>query len=227
MKPRILVVEDERAILMGVCDVLAFHGYAPHGVADGGDGLRLALEQDWELLVLDVMLPGVDGFTICRRAREAKPQQAILLLTAKGAEQDVLEGFSAGADDYVTKPFSVAQLSARVRALLRRAGVRPARRFRAGPVEVDGDRMRAQRGGYAVDLTLRDVELLAHLASAGERVVGRPELLRAVWGFERTEGVETRCVDMHVAKLRRKLAQLGEPAVIETVRGVGYRLEQG
>jgi DNA-binding response OmpR family regulator len=227
MKPRILVVEDEQAILMGVCDVLAFHGYTPTGVADGEEGLALALEQDWELLLLDVMLPGVDGFTICRRAREAKPHQAILLLTARGSEQDVLEGFSAGADDYVTKPFSVAQLTARVRALLRRAGARPASRFQAGPLAVDGDRLQASMGDRSVDLTVRDVELLAYLASAGARVVGRPELLRAVWGFERVEGVETRCVDMHVAKLRRKLCELGERPVIETVRGAGYRLEQG
>jgi DNA-binding response OmpR family regulator len=227
MKPRILVVEDEQAILMGVCDVLAFHGYAPRGVADGSEGLALALEQDWELLVLDVMLPGVDGFTICRQARQAKPRQAILLLTARGSEQDVLEGFTAGADDYVTKPFSVAQLTARVKALLRRAGVRPVSRFRAGPLEVDGDRLQAVIGEARVDLTVRDVELLAHLASAGARVVGRPELLRAVWGFERVQGVETRCVDMHVAKLRRKLGALGSQPVIETVRGAGYRLEQG
>ena len=139
----------------------------------------------------------------------------------------MLEGFGTGADDYVTKPFSVAQLTARVRALLRRAGVRPVSRFEAGPVEVDGDRLEARIGGSRVDLTVRDVELLAYLASAGARVVGRPELLRAVWGFERVEGVETRCVDMHVAKLRRKLGGLGGATVIETVRGAGYRLEQG
>ncbi len=224
MKPRILVVEDEQPILMGICDVLAFHGYAPHGVAEGEEGLRLALEQDWELLLLDVMLPGVDGFTICRRARQAKPRQAILLLTARGAEQDVLEGFTAGADDYVTKPFSVAQLSARVKALLRRAGVRPAQSFDAGPLEVDGDRLLAHLGDRNTELTVRDVELLAHLASAGTRVVGRPELLKAVWGFQRVEGVETRCVDMHVAKLRRKLDKVGARDAIETVRGAGYRL---
>jgi DNA-binding response OmpR family regulator len=227
MKPRILVVEDEQAILMGICDLLAYHGYTPRGVADGAEGLSLALGEEWELAILDVMLPGVDGFTICRRLREAKPGQAILMLTARGAEQDVLDGFAAGADDYVTKPFSVAQLSARVRALLRRAGVRPARRFQAGPLEVDGDRLQARHGGAEVDLTPRDVELLSHLASAGERVVGRPELLVAVWGFARVEAVETRCVDMHVAKLRRRLATLTERPVIETVRGAGYRLVSG
>jgi DNA-binding response OmpR family regulator len=139
----------------------------------------------------------------------------------------VLEGFAAGADDYVTKPFSVAQLSARVKALLRRVGVRPTARFEAAGLEVDGDGLRACRGQDSVDLTVRDVELLAYLASAGDRVVSRPELLRRVWGFERVESVETRCVDMHVAKLRRKLAELGERPVIETVRGAGYRLVQG
>jgi two-component system response regulator RegX3 len=224
MKPRILVVEDERPILMGLCDVLAFHGWEPVGVADGREGLAKALAEAWDLLLLDVMLPGVDGFSICRRVREVRPRQAVLLLTARGAEADILEGFSAGADDYVTKPFSVAQLVARVQALLRRAGAQPPQRFQAGPLEVDGDRLRATRDGHSVDLNARDVDLLGHLASAGARVVGRVELLQAVWGFARAEGVETRCVDMHVVKLRRKLQALTEAPIIETVRGAGYRL---
>ncbi len=227
MKPRILVVEDERAIRMGICDLLAFHGYAPVGVAHGSEGLDRALRGDWELLLLDVMLPGVDGFTICQRAREARPHQAILLLTARGSEQDVLQGFEAGADDYVTKPFSVAQLVARVKALLRRVGVRPAERFQAGPVTVDGQRLSASHGERSVELSLRDVELLAHFASAGDRALGRDELLREVWGYQRVEAVETRCVDMQVVKLRRKLATLTQDPVIETVRGVGYRLASG
>ena len=116
-KPSVLVVEDEEAIRVGICDVLAFHGIQPLGVDDGDVGLAEALTGKHDLLVLDVMLPGTDGFTICRTVREKLPSQAILMLTAKGAESDILEGFRCGADDYVPKPFSVAQLVARVQAL--------------------------------------------------------------------------------------------------------------
>jgi len=223
-KPRILVVEDEPSILMGICDVLAFKGYAPHGVATGGEGLEEAVGGSWDLLVLDVMLPEVDGITICRRAREANPRQAILMLTARGSEADVLAGFEAGADDYVTKPFSVAQLLARVAALLRRANVRPARRLTVGGLVVEAEELRASTGGRDTGLTPLDVDLLAYFASHTGRVLSRDELLREVWGYQRTEGVETRCVDMQIAKLRRKLGRITRAALIETVRGAGYRV---
>ena len=118
----ILVVEDEAAIRSGLCDVLAYHGHAPDGVESGEDGLRRALATPYALVLLDVMLPGKSGFEVCRELRAARPAQAILMLTARGSEADVLEGFRCGADDYLTKPFSVAELVARVEALLRRAG---------------------------------------------------------------------------------------------------------
>jgi len=223
MKPRVLVVEDEAPIRMGLCDVLAFHGLQPVEASNGTDGLRLALEGDHALIVLDVMMPGLDGFTVCRRVREQLPSQAILMLTAKGDEAAVLEGFDAGADDYVSKPFSVAQLMARVQALLRRAGRAPLRAFRLGQVRVDADNLRAARGEQQVDLSARDVSLLAYLANHAERPVPREELLAEVWGFARVDRVETRCVDMHVVKLRRKLSAIGAEGLVETVRGVGYR----
>jgi len=223
MKPRILVVEDEAPIRMGLVDVLVFHGNDVRGVGDGDAGLREALGETWDLLVLDVMLPGVDGFSICRAVREAKPGQAILLLTARGSEADILEGFAAGADDYVTKPFSVSQLVARVKALLRRAGAATAA-FAVGGVRVDPETLCARAGDRVVDLSHRDVSLLAFLANAPGRVFSRDDLLREVWGYRRTEGVETRCVDMQVAKLRRKLSSLVDVDVIETVRGAGYRV---
>ena len=222
MAARILVVEDEPAIRRGLCDVLAFHGHRPTPVATGDAGLEAALTGGHDLLVLDVMLPGVDGYTICARAREARPTVPILMLTAKGSEADVLEGFRRGADDYVTKPFSVAQVVARVAALLRRSGHGQST-FEVAGVPVDGERLVAG-AGPEVELTPRDVELLAYLSRAPGRAVPRDELLREVWGYARTDGVHTRCVDMHVAKLRRKLAQVTAAPVVETVRGVGYRL---
>ncbi len=227
-KPRILVVEDEDAIRVGVCDVLAFKGFEPVGVGHGDEGLRRALDEDWAVLVLDVMLPGLDGFSICQRVREARPHQAILMLTAKGAESDVLEGFRAGADDYVGKPFSVAQLMARIQALARRAAAEPAMAFRAGPLRVDPSRLHAEDGDVTVELTTRDVEVFARLVRLPGEVVSRTDLLRDVWGYERADALETRCVDMHIAKLRKKLRPLCAGAgddVIETVRGAGYRLK--
>lgn len=220
----VLVVEDERAIRVGLCDVLAFRGYQPFGVDNGEDGLREALTGRYALLVIDVMLPGVDGFTICREARARWPRQAILLLTARGTESDVLEGFRAGCDDYVSKPFSLAQLLARVDALLRRSAAALPTELRLGLVTVDGDALRARAGDSSVDLSRRDVDVLVHLAQAGERAVSREELLTRVWGYQRVDAVETRAVDMHVVKLRKKLAAIGAEALVETVRGAGYRL---
>jgi DNA-binding response OmpR family regulator len=224
-KPRILVVEDEEAIRVGICDVLVFKGYEPIPVADGDEGLQAALAGGFELAMLDVMLPGTDGFSICRALRDAHPGTAILMLTAKGSEGDVLEGFQAGADDYVTKPFSVAQLMARVAALLRRVAAPES--FDAGGIGIDPGRLRAGAEGVWVDLSSRDIDVLARLARQPGHVVSRVDLLRDVWGYQRAEGLETRCVDMHIAKLRRKLKPLqsgrGDGA-IETVRGAGYRL---
>lgn len=238
----ILVVEDEPAIRTGICDLLAYHGHRPIGVGDGTRGLALALAEDHALVILDVMLPGLDGFEICTRLRAAKPGQAILMLTARGREQDVLRGFECGCDDYVAKPFSIAVLRVRIEALLRRIPSIPApveargepasadasgtRTLELGKLELDLDNLRAKVGDQQIDLTSRDLEVLVYLARERHRVVPRLDLLREVWGYERAEKLETRCVDMHVVKLRRRLAELLPEAdsPIETVRGVGYRL---
>jgi len=222
-KTRILVVEDETPIRRGLCDVLAFHGYAPTAAEDGTKGLELARSGDFALVVLDVMMPGLDGFTVCERLRAENLGVAVLMLTAKGAEEDVVRGFEAGADDYVTKPFSIVQLMARVKALLRR--VRSPERFALGPFEVDVDRLAVRRGDVLAELTKRDVELLAHLAQARGRIIDRAELLTEVWGYTRADAVETRCVDVHIAKLRKKLAAIGAEALIQTVRGAGDRVD--
>ena len=224
MKAAILVVEDEPAIRSGVCDVLAYHGHAPDGVDSGEEGLRRALDREYALVVLDVMLPGTSGLDVCRALRAERPAQAILMLTARGAEEDILAGFRCGADDYVTKPFSVAELVARVEALLRRSGTlapADAPPFAFGPWHVDPVARTALRDGAAVVLSAREVQLLALFARERGRIVSRRRLLVEVWGFRHVDGIQTRTIDVHIAKLRRKIG--GDHAPIETVRGEGYR----
>ena len=224
-KRAILVVEDEAAIRNGVCDVLAFHGHAPTGVESGEEGLRRALAGDYALVVLDVMLPEMNGFDVCQALRAGRAEQAILMLTARGAEEDVLRGFRCGADDYVTKPFSVSELVARVEALLRRAGhgeVPPPSPFTFGAWSVDPAGRSASSGDEVVELTAREVALLALFARERGRIVSRRALLVEVWGLRHVERIQTRTVDMHIAKLRKKI-ETRDPGAIETVRGEGYR----
>jgi DNA-binding response OmpR family regulator len=222
----VLVVEDEESIRRGLCDVLAFHGHAPEGVERGDEGLRRGLTNQHALIVLDVMLPGMNGFDVCREIRAQLPRIPILMLTARGAEPDVLEGFRAGADDYVTKPFSVAELMARVDALLRRAGAlseeTDEQPFAFGDWHVEPSALRASHGSRSVELTRREASLLALFSREAGRILSRRRLLREIWGFPDPERIETRTVDMHIAKLRKKLDALGD-ALIETVRGEGYR----
>src|SRR5262252_1097397 len=163
-KQPVLVIEDEGAICSGLCDLLAFHGHAPTGVSSGEEGLRRALADPYALVLLDVMLPGMSGFDVCRELRARRPEQAILMLTARGAEADVLEGFRCGADDYVTKPFSVSELMARIDALLRRAGcfAKPVSEpFVFGAWTVDPGARHAACAQGTVELTAREIALLA------------------------------------------------------------------
>lgn len=225
-RARVLVVEDEAPILEGLVDLLTFHGMAVTGCERGDRGLALALGGGWDLLVLDVMLPGCDGLTLCERARAADAGVAILMLTAKARDEDVLRGFTAGCDDYLPKPFALPVFLARVRALLRRAGIGAARTLRLGELTVEVDELRATGPGGAVELSRREAEVLAQLAQASPKTVSREELLRRVWGYPQPDRVETRALDMHVVKLRRKLERLGLGAErLQTVRGRGYRLE--
>ena len=224
-KLSVLVVEDEAVIRSGLCDVLAYRGYEPTGVGSGEDGLRAALGGRHALVLLDVMLPGMSGFDVCRALRAERPEQPILMLTARGSEDDVLEGFRAGADDYVTKPFSVSELLARVEALLRRAGHRPAAEpppFDFVDWRVDPASRTAVRDGQSVALSRFELGILVLLARERGRIVSRRTLLREVWGMRHVDGIQTRTVDVHVAKLRRKIAA-DEQRPIETVRGEGYR----
>jgi two-component system response regulator RegX3 len=223
----VLVVEDEEPIRTGLCDVLTFHGYAAEGAERGDDGLERARSGDHALLLLDVMLPGLSGFDVCEQLRAGGSQLPILMLTARGSEEDVLRGFRCGADDYVVKPFSVAELTARVEALLRRSGAlektsNVEETFVFGEWKVDTSSLCARAESRSIDLTARDIEILALLSRERGRIVSRRVLLAEVWGYPDPERVETRSVDMHIAKLRKKLGD-NATSLIETVRGAGYR----
>jgi len=227
-KPRILVVEDEAAIRDGLADVLVYHGYQVDAVADGKEGLAKALSGKYDLLLLDVMLPGRDGFSICDEVRKVDRDQPIILLTAKTSDEDIVNGLSLGADDYIAKPFSIAQLVLRVKAVLRRsrALAEAASAIKlAGDVEIDVQNLSGRRGNEALTFTRREMEILEYLQRNTQRAVSRDELLTRVWGYDRSAEIETRTVDIHVAKLRRKIElDAKEPRSLITVRGAGYRL---
>ncbi len=229
-KSRILVVEDEESLREGLCDLLVFHGHQPLPASTGEDGLQLGLAQPIDLALLDVMLPGISGFEVCARLRAEKPLLGILMLTAKGAEDDIVRGLRSGADDYLPKPFSLRELIARVEAQLRRAArtgkaaqTAETALFAAGGWQIDPAALKAACDGVTVDLTPREVAILALLAREKGRVVSRRALLEEVWGLANVELIETHTVEVHFTKLRAKLGGRSE-APIETVRGAGYRL---
>jgi DNA-binding response OmpR family regulator len=219
----ILVVEDEKAIAEGLRELLSYRGYAPEVVNRGDEAMSAICSRRFDLVILDVMLPGASGFEICGSLRDRDDEVPVLMLTARGSEEDILRGFRAGCDDYVTKPFSVAELSARVEALLRRRRDAPAEVFEFGPWRIDSAKLLATDGQRSLELSRRETELLASLVREPGRIVSRRALLRDLWGFPSPERVETRTVDMHIAKLRKKLGKQGG-RLIETVRGEGYRL---
>jgi len=227
-KLRILIVEDEEAIRTGLSDVLVFHGYEVDCAADGNEGLDKALSGGFDLILLDIMLPGMDGFEICNRIRSQDRDQPIIMLTARSSDEDIIQGLSLGADDYVAKPFSVAQLVLRVQAVLRRSRIAVAldHQLRLGDgIAIDSRNLSGRRGGQALSFTRREVEILQYLKANSERPVSREELLTRVWGYARNLQLETRTVDIHIAKLRRKIEpDPAHPRYLLTVRGAGYRL---
>ena len=227
-KIRILIVEDEEAIRTGLRDVLVFHGYELDCAADGNEGLDKALSGSFDLILLDIMLPGMDGFEICNRIRSRDREQPIIMLTARSSDEDIIQGLSLGADDYVAKPFSVAQLVLRVQAVLRRSriGVEMDHQLRLGDgIEIDSRNLSGRRGEQALSFTRREVEILQYLKANSERPVSREELLNRVWGYAKNLQLETRTVDIHIAKLRRKIEpDPAQPRYLLTVRGAGYRL---
>ena len=224
---RILVVEDEEAIRTGLIDVLVFHGYEADSAATGPAGLDKALTGTFDLILLDIMLPGMDGYEICDRIRARDRNQPIIMLTAKTSDEEIVQGLKLGADDYVQKPFSIQQLMLRIEAVLRRSqvGQELARTLCIGDIEIDTENLCGLNGSDEIVFTKREIEVLSYLAQNADRPVSREELLLKVWGYARNLDIETRTVDIHVAKLRRKIeADPREPEKLVTVRGAGYRL---
>lgn len=230
-KLRILIVEDEPAIRSGLIDVFTYHGFSVDSAADGDDGWHKAQRGPHDLILLDVMLPGLDGFEICRRIRARDREQAVILLTARGTDDDVIQGLALGADDYVAKPFSIAELVLRVNAVLRRARLLPDQDQRLvliDGVEIDPRNLLGRRDEQDIPFTRREMDVLQYLYAHAERAVSREELLKKVWGYANTLEIETRTVDIHIAKLRRKIERdAATPRMLLTVRGAGYRLLRG
>jgi DNA-binding response OmpR family regulator len=225
-KGAVLVVEDDDAIRTGLLDVLVFNGYKPAGAADGREGLATALGGGFDLILLDVMLPGMDGFKVCRHLRKEGSQVGIIMLTAKGSEADIITGFKAGADDYVSKPFSLGELMVRIEAVLRRRKQPAATETinRQG-ITFDAELLEAISDDRRQPLTRREMEIVAYLHRHPGRIVSKRELLAEVWHYA-DPTVETRTVDIHMQKLRKKIrALIGKRPFLRTVRGEGYRLE--
>jgi DNA-binding response OmpR family regulator len=227
---RILVIEDEQAIREGLTDVLVYHGYEVDSGATGPEGLRKALSGQFDLVLLDIMLPGIDGYEICDRIRAEDRLQPIIMLTAKGADEEIIHGLKLGADDYVAKPFSIQQLVLRIEAVLRRSQVvmEQARTISLPNIEIDTENLSGRNEAGEVAFTRREIEILAYLAENTDRPVSREELLSRVWGYARNLDIETRTVDIHIAKIRRKIEmEPRQPRNLVTVRGAGYRLLTG
>lgn len=221
----ILVVEDDPSIRRGIVDALRFSGYKPREAADGHEGLRAALHDSYDLLLLDLILPGPGGLDILAALRAARPTVPVIILTAKGDESDRVAGLEGGADDYVVKPFSVRELLARVDAVLRRSPGRPLDvpeiPFAGGVADLARGEIR-RVDGPTRELSEREGEVLRYLAVHRGRVISRDELLSRIWRL--TPGtMETRTIDMHVARLRAKIeVDPANPRVLVTVRGKGY-----
>ena len=232
-KSRLLIIEDEHAILTGLLDLFVYHGYDVDVAQDGQLGLEKALQGNYDLIILDLMLPRLDGFAICDAIRHHSREQPLIILTAKTTDEDIITGLTLGADDYVAKPFSVRELVLRVEAVLRRSAKR---RYEAAQLclgthlQIDTRTLVGTQPDHTEPLlfTRREVEILQYLAQHHDRPVSREELLVEVWGYANGSRFETRTVDIHMAKIRRKIERNPKaPALLITVRGEGYRLLTG
>ncbi|HYU79235.1 MAG TPA: response regulator transcription factor [Vicinamibacterales bacterium] len=223
---RILVIEDEPQMLLGLRDNLELEGYEVQTAADGDDGLAKASSFNPDLVILDVMLPKKNGFDVCRELRSRSSSLPIVMLTARSAETDKVLGLELGADDYVTKPFSITELLARVRAVLRRAGAQKPLSStdfaRIGDIEIDFKLHQARRGRQRIEFTAREFDLLKYFVQHIGQVVTREQILNEVWGYE--EFPTTRTIDNFVAKLRQKIEHAPHaPEHILTIHGSGYK----
>jgi DNA-binding response OmpR family regulator len=227
MQGNVLFIEDEEALRMTVGDRLRNEGYTVECAADGDEGFEKATQVPFDLIILDVMLPRRSGFAVCRDIRQAGLITPILMLTARGQTSDKVNGLKIGADDYVTKPFNMRELMARVEALLRRAPSRPVAQtggFEFGSIRVDLVGTEATRDGKVVNLSAREFQLLRYFIEHRGATLSRDELLKQVWGY--SADIYTRTVDVHVASLRQKLEEdPKQPKFILTVQGLGYKFK--
>jgi two-component system alkaline phosphatase synthesis response regulator PhoP len=217
--PSILIVEDEPALVRGLKDAFTSRGFDVLTAQDGATGLDLALSANPDLILLDIMLPRINGYELCRMVREQGLEMPILMLTAKGQEEDIILGLNLGADDYIGKPLRLAELIARVNAFLRRGRARQAEVFHFGPFELNLAAHKLFRAGQEVELTPREFRLLEYLVSRRGCALARNNILNAVWGY--SIAVTPRSIDRCVATLRSKI----EPSYIQTIRDIGYRFD--
>ncbi len=220
----ILIVEDDPALMRGLVDNFRQHGYEVRSATDGRSGLVAALENPPDLILLDIMLPKMNGYEVCRQLRQQQLEVPIVMLTAKGQESEIVDGLELGADDYVTKPFSIHELLARVKALLRRAAKEESDIYQIGDATLDVAGHKLTRNGEVIPLTTKEYRLLAYFLSRPNRALTRNEIMNHVWG--RSSIVSGRSVDRCIATLRSKIEpNQRQPTYIHTIRDVGYRFE--
>ncbi len=226
--PSILIVEDEQAIREGLTDVLIYHGFHVEVAEDGLAGYDMAKSGRFDLLLLDVMVPHINGFDICKKIREQDRNQAIIMLTAKSSDDDIINGFQLGADDYVAKPFSITQLVLRIKAVLKRSVSEKLNNniiVLDACTKIDLQNLCVQKDGSEFSFTKREANVLAYLHQHNDKPISREALLTAVWGYSPELAVETRTVDIHIARIRKKIeVDAKSPKFLVTVRGAGYRL---
>ncbi|UCE43336.1 MAG: response regulator transcription factor [Candidatus Aminicenantes bacterium] len=221
---KILIVEDDKDIALGLEEDLTNHGFQVEAVEDGEKALSLGKKRDWDLIILDIMLPRKDGFTICQELRRVGIKTPIIMLTAKTHEAEKIFGLEIGADDYITKPFSPRELRARIHAVLRRVPEKSRDTYKFGEYEVDFGRGEVRRSGKPIYLTALEFRLLTVFIQRRGRVLSREQLIDAAWGS--TTIVTERVVDTHILNLRRKIESVpAKPCYICSVRGMGYRFE--
>ncbi len=221
---KILVVEDEPGIALGLEDDLKMEGYDVEVVSDGLTAARRAKETNFDLVLLDIMLPGKDGFEVCREMRHSGLRMPIMMLTAKTQEAEKVMAFELGADDYVTKPFGTRELRARIRALLRRGQPKDVARYQFGDVELDFDKGELRKGNVPVELTATEFKLIGALVRSEGRVLSRSQLIDAAWGAHTF--ASERIVDNHIANLRKKIEpDSANPRYLKNIRGLGYRFD--
>lgn len=226
IKPKLLIVEDEPFILRGLTDLFVYHGYQVESESDGKKGLSRALAGQYTCIILDVMLPSMNGFEICNAIRQQSRTQPILMLTAKNSEKDIINGLTLGADDYLAKPFSTSELVLRVNALIRLSGWTGTDNVFSLSAEVSICTRTLTGISYQQETkyTRREVEILRYLQHQN-KAISRPELLKQVWGYKTTGDIDTRTVDIHIAKIRKKIeADPKYPKHLVTHRGEGYQL---